>query len=111
MSSPSFGRRLAQLRRRRGLSQRQLADRLCLAAGVSTISRNEISRWERGVRLPAQPWLGWLSVVLDTPVPTPPAGASRIGQDPAVARRWQALCPRITARPAVPLVSRDGASD
>jgi transcriptional regulator with XRE-family HTH domain len=52
-------------------SQRQLADQLCLISGAATISRNEISRWERGVRLPAQAWLGWLTVVLGTSLPAP----------------------------------------
>ncbi|WP_020521275.1 helix-turn-helix domain-containing protein [Catelliglobosispora koreensis] len=60
----SLGHRLARLRRRRGLSQQQLADRLCAAAGTATISRNEISRWERGVRVPSGAWLTLLSQVL-----------------------------------------------
>jgi transcriptional regulator with XRE-family HTH domain len=106
----AFGRRLAQLRRRRGLSQRQLADQLCLVAGVTTISRNEISRWERGVRLPAKAWLGWLSVVLDAPLAVPQSGATPPCDDDLPARRWRALRPRISARPPVRLVSTHGAS-
>lgn len=67
----SFGEELARLRRRRGLSQQRLADLLCAAAGVTTVSRNEVSRWERGERLPARAWLGWLSQVLGAPLPEP----------------------------------------
>lgn len=101
MSSPSFGLRLAQLRRRRGLSQQQLADLLCAAAGTSTISRNEISRWERGVRLPAQPWLGWLTKVLDAPMDKP---VQTVGQSTpqgplqAADRRWLVLRDRVRVR-------------
>lgn len=67
----SFGEELARLRRRRGLSQQRLAEQLCAAAGVTTVSRNEVSRWERGERLPARAWLGWLSQVLGAPLPEP----------------------------------------
>jgi transcriptional regulator with XRE-family HTH domain len=105
----TFGHRLAQLRRRRGLSQRQLADQLCLVAGVATVSRNEISRWERGVRLPAQAWLGWLAVVLGAPLAAPEA-RTRNAPDDLPSRRWRALRPRIDARPAARLGSRHGAS-
>ncbi|HCT76005.1 MAG TPA: hypothetical protein DGG94_14110 [Micromonosporaceae bacterium] len=114
MSSPSFGLRLAQLRRRRGLSQQQLADLLCAAAGTSTISRNEISRWERGVRLPAQPWLGWLTKVLDAPIDKPAQSVSQstpAGPLQAADRRWLVLRGRVrvlpgqAARPAVWVVS------
>jgi transcriptional regulator with XRE-family HTH domain len=106
----AFGRRLAQLRRRRGLSQRQLADQLCLVAGVATVSRNEISRWERGVRLPAQAWLGWLSVVLGVPLAVPRPATPGQGEDDLPGRRWRALRPRINARPPVRLGSTHGSS-
>jgi transcriptional regulator with XRE-family HTH domain len=62
-----FGARLAALRMGRGWSQLRLAEQLCAAAGVPTVSRHEISRWERGERVPGEFWLGWLAVVLDTP--------------------------------------------
>ncbi|MGH2604014.1 MAG: helix-turn-helix domain-containing protein, partial [Dehalococcoidia bacterium] len=69
MPEPTFGQTLAMLRRRRGLSQRRLAELLCSVSGVPTISRNEVSRWERGARGPAGPWLGWLSQVLEAALP------------------------------------------
>jgi transcriptional regulator with XRE-family HTH domain len=108
-SVTTFGCRLARLRRERGLSQRQLADRLCQLAGAATVSRNEISRWERGVRLPAQAWLGWLAVALGTPLVPPAPRAQRDG-DETIRRRWRALRPRISVRSAVRLGSTHGAS-
>jgi transcriptional regulator with XRE-family HTH domain len=59
---------LLRLRHQRGQSQQRLADALCAAAGVNTVSRHEISRWERGERIPTPFWLGWLSEVLGVPV-------------------------------------------
>lgn len=59
---------LIRARRQRGQSQRRLADALCAAAGRGTVSRHEISRWERGERIPTPFWLGWLSEVLGVPM-------------------------------------------
>ncbi len=59
---------LIRARRQRGQSQRRLADALCAAAGLHTVSRHEISRWERGERIPSPFWLGWLSEVLGLPM-------------------------------------------
>jgi transcriptional regulator with XRE-family HTH domain len=64
----SLGALLAQLRAERGWSQLRLAEHLCAAAGVSTVSRHEISRWERQERVPGRFWLGWLALVLDAPL-------------------------------------------
>ncbi|WP_416903140.1 transcriptional regulator [Micromonospora echinospora] len=58
---------LARFRLARGWSQAQLAARLCAAAGVATLSRHEVSRWERQVRVPGEFWLDWLAVVLGIP--------------------------------------------
>jgi transcriptional regulator with XRE-family HTH domain len=63
----SIGPLLAELRVERGLSQLRLAERLCAAAGVATVSRCEVSRWERGLRVPGSFWLGWLAAVLEVP--------------------------------------------
>ncbi|SCL18238.1 hypothetical protein GA0074692_0352 [Micromonospora pallida] len=62
-----FGPLLARLRLARGWSQAHLAAQLCAAAGVPTLSRHEVSRWERQVRVPGEFWLGWLAVVLAVP--------------------------------------------
>jgi transcriptional regulator with XRE-family HTH domain len=63
----SLGPLLAQLRAERGLSQLRLAERLCAAATVPTVSRHEVSRWEREERVPGPFWLGWLAAVLEVP--------------------------------------------
>jgi transcriptional regulator with XRE-family HTH domain len=60
----SPGTMIAAARRRRGLSQRALAGRLCMATGMATVSRHEVSRWERGTRLPSAYWLDPLAALL-----------------------------------------------
>jgi transcriptional regulator with XRE-family HTH domain len=60
----SPGTMIAAARRRCGLSQRVLAGRLCMATGTATVSRHEISRWERGTRLPSAYWLDPLAALL-----------------------------------------------
>jgi transcriptional regulator with XRE-family HTH domain len=64
----TIGVLLARARIDRGVSQLRLAERLCAAAGVATLTRHEISRWERGERLPSGFWLGWLALVLELPL-------------------------------------------
>jgi transcriptional regulator with XRE-family HTH domain len=59
-----LGPLLLRTRHAHGRSQQRLAEQLCAVAGVDTVSRHEISRWEREERLPSRYWLGWLSVVL-----------------------------------------------
>ena len=63
----SLGALLAALRLGRGWSQLRVAEQLTAAAGLNTVSRHEVSRWERGERVPGDFWLGWLAVVLDVP--------------------------------------------
>ncbi|WFB07750.1 helix-turn-helix domain-containing protein [Streptomyces sp. LX-29] len=60
-----FGAYLTRLRRATGRSQRQLADRLCALSGLQSVTRNEVSRWERGGRVP-DAWLTFLAQALDT---------------------------------------------
>ncbi|ANH91697.1 hypothetical protein A8713_11360 [Streptomyces sp. SAT1] len=62
-----FGAHLASLRAGVGLSQRSLAHRLCAVAGITTLTRNEVSRWERGGRIP-DAWLPPLAQVLGQPL-------------------------------------------
>jgi transcriptional regulator with XRE-family HTH domain len=59
-----FGTLLARARHARGRSQQQLAQELCAISGASTISRHEISRWEREERIPTPYWTERLSAVL-----------------------------------------------
>ncbi|MET9494303.1 helix-turn-helix transcriptional regulator [Streptomyces sp. NPDC006552] len=62
-----FGVYLAGLRRAAGKSQRQLAGLLCAVSGTQSVTRNEVSRWERGSRVP-EVWLPWLAQVLAVPL-------------------------------------------
>jgi transcriptional regulator with XRE-family HTH domain len=61
----TIGTLLARVRGEQGITQLRLAARLCAAAGVATVTRNEISRWEREERIPSGYWLSWLAVVLN----------------------------------------------
>ncbi len=45
-----LGRLIAQRRRDLGMSQRELAERLCAETGRPTVTRHELSRYERGIR-------------------------------------------------------------
>jgi hypothetical protein len=65
----SFGTLLARVRTASGRSQLRLAEMLCAASGLPTLTRHEVYRWERELRLPSRHWLGWLAVVLDVPLP------------------------------------------
>jgi transcriptional regulator with XRE-family HTH domain len=62
-----FGQYLARLRHGVRLSQRQLAERLCAVSGVPSVTRHEVSRWERGERVP-DAWLTFLAHVLNVAV-------------------------------------------
>ena len=64
----TVGALIARARTERGVTQLKLAEWLCAAAGVATVTRHEVSRWEREERLPSGFWLGWLALVLDLPV-------------------------------------------
>lgn len=62
-----FGAYLACLRRHSGRSQRQFAAALCAVFGAQSITRHEVSRWERGERVP-DAWLSAFAQVLGTPL-------------------------------------------
>ena len=64
----TIGALLARVRGDQGISQLRLAERLCAASGQVTVTRHEISRWEREERIPTGYWLGWLGAVLDVPL-------------------------------------------
>lgn len=85
-----LGPLLAELRSARGWSQQRLAALLCAASGVPTLTRHEVSRWERQRRLPGEFWLGWLAVVLAVPgelLADAAAHARRLGTVPAAVDR------------------------
>jgi len=63
----SLGPLLSRIRLARGWSQLRVAELLCAASSSPTVTRNEVSRWEREERIPSAFWLGWLALVFDTP--------------------------------------------
>lgn len=50
-----------------GFSQRQLAEELALISGNSSVTRDDVKRWENGKRIPRRPWLHWLGEALEIP--------------------------------------------
>lgn len=76
----AFGAYLARLRGSR--SQRALAAQLCDLAGVDTITRHEVSRWERGLRIPDD-WLPYLARAHNIALPVLERMAAQAhGRDP-----------------------------
>jgi len=61
---PTLGPLLIRARRRLGVSQRDVADRLRTLGAPASVSRHEVSRWEREMRQPSRYWVRWLGVVL-----------------------------------------------
>ncbi|GAA3432590.1 helix-turn-helix domain-containing protein [Kutzneria kofuensis] len=59
---------IKRARMERGLSQTGLAMTLADVSGQDTVTRSEVSRWERGKRIPTRHWLRWLAVVLGVPL-------------------------------------------
>ena len=64
----SFGELIARRRRRFGLSQRDLAESVCTVTGRATMTRHEMSRYERGGRLPHREVLAAIAACLDVPL-------------------------------------------
>ncbi|MET7470618.1 helix-turn-helix domain-containing protein [Micromonospora sp. NPDC005222] len=81
-----LGPLLAQLRAARGWSQQRMAAELSAASGVPTLTRHEVSRWERQLRLPGDFWSAWLATVLGVPgelIAEAAARSRRLGVAPA----------------------------
>jgi transcriptional regulator with XRE-family HTH domain len=72
-----IGRLICFTRRGQGLTQYQLADELVAVSGNDSLKRDQVSRWERGKRVPGPYWQGWLSAVLDIPAERLRAAARR----------------------------------
>lgn len=86
----SLGAVLTRVRLVRGWSQLRVAALLCAASGTVTVTRNEVSRWEREERVPSGFWLGWLAFVLEVPVEELARSAARTRR----ARRTVPVAPR-----------------
>ncbi|WP_433080060.1 helix-turn-helix domain-containing protein [Dactylosporangium sp. CA-052675] len=63
----AFGELLAHHRRQIGLSQQELAARICIESGRPTVTRHEVSRYERGRRLPTWALLTAIASSLNVP--------------------------------------------
>jgi transcriptional regulator with XRE-family HTH domain len=63
-----IGELVRDLRLTLGWSQSRLAEALCSASGHATVTREEVSRWERGKRRPGPFWLRHLAAVLQVPL-------------------------------------------
>jgi transcriptional regulator with XRE-family HTH domain len=63
-----IGGLIARTRAEQGITQLRLAERICASAGMKTVTRHEISRWERGERVPSGYWLTWLAEALKLPL-------------------------------------------
>ncbi|MEU3233176.1 helix-turn-helix domain-containing protein [Nocardiopsis alba] len=66
MTPENFPALLRRLRTGRGWSQARLAEVLCSASGRPTVTRHDVSRWERGKRVP-RAWLPYLAEVFGVP--------------------------------------------
>ncbi|MFE0019735.1 helix-turn-helix transcriptional regulator [Amycolatopsis sp. NPDC059021] len=67
---------LAERRIAKGWSQCDLAHELFTLSGNGSVTREDVSRWERGKRIPGPYWRHWLSDVLDMPCHDLDAAAS-----------------------------------
>ncbi|WP_412539898.1 helix-turn-helix transcriptional regulator [Longispora sp. K20-0274] len=63
----TVGEFLHRRRRARGWSQHRLARELNTLTGRPTLTRHEVSRWERSRRLPGPFWRGGLAALLGVP--------------------------------------------
>ena len=63
-----FGELIRDLRSALGWSQGRLASELCRAARYQTVTRECVSRWEHGKRLPGPFWMPHLAGVLQAPL-------------------------------------------
>lgn len=84
MDRQPIGALIRSVRRERGLTQYHLADALVAASGNDGLGRDEVSRWERGKRVPGPYWQGWLSRVLGI-APERLRVAARVAKE----LRWQ----------------------
>src|SRR4051812_17232361 len=67
-TAETIGALIVRVRADQGITQLRLAERLCASSGVTTVTRNEVSRWEREERIPSAFWRSWLAVALQVPL-------------------------------------------
>src|SRR5689334_16973007 len=96
----SIGAMLSRVRLEQGKSQLRVAELLCAASGLATITRHEISRWEREERIPGSTWLRWLAVVLDCSLDDLERAAT-VARERRETAMTAAVTPQGAPRPAV----------
>src|SRR5262249_48158514 len=100
----TIGALVARVRQEQGVTQLRLAERLCASSGQATVTRHEISRWEREERIPSGYWLRWLAVAVGVPMgqlaPAAAAARSAAGLGPRGGRRVPASIMKIVNIPA-----------
>ena len=69
LAEPPAGQLIRRYRMRQGMTQAALAEALAKASGNGSVSRDQVSRWEGGGRVPGPYWRRWLSAVLGVPRP------------------------------------------
>jgi transcriptional regulator with XRE-family HTH domain len=97
----TIGALIARIRAENGVTQLRLAARLCAAAGVATVTRHEISRWEREERIPSGYWLGWLALTLDLPLEQLERAAAAARRERIMATyrsEWRMVAPGVYQR-------------
>ncbi|TDV53914.1 helix-turn-helix domain-containing protein [Actinophytocola oryzae] len=65
---PALGRLIREHRNALGYSQGRLAELLCQISGTATLTREYVSRWERGQRSPGRYWLPHVAAALQVPL-------------------------------------------
>lgn len=106
----TLGPVLARLRRERGWSQLRTARELAAVSGCDTVTRHEISRWERQERTPGDFWLDRLALLFEVPAAElrrvracSPRGAAATGEVSRLRAELCALARRWLADPGAPL--------
>lgn len=64
-SQEPAGDLIRRTRSRLGYSQYAVAAELVRVSGNTSLTREDVSRWERGKRIPGPYWRQWISRVLD----------------------------------------------
>ncbi|GII24636.1 helix-turn-helix domain-containing protein [Planosporangium mesophilum] len=96
----SFGELVTRRRLDLGLSQSELADRICAEAGRPTLTRHEVSRYEREVRLPTQTSLVAYAAALNLP----PVVLARATQNTRARRHPRAPGSTVTHQRTAPVL-------
>lgn len=93
-----LGKLIRETREARGWSQTRLADAVCDAAQRHTVTRHDVSRWERGERAPGPFWQRNIAAALDLPLTA--LEAARVERRQFMASAAAATLPALVASDA-----------